>query len=258
MTSTNNTINDTECSAKPVKPKSSTQLLAERMKQYETDSYHYIPKNATFVIRLDGHRFSTLLRKLGITGMFDIKIAEAMRETARDLMNYVGADCMYTCSDEISLGFISRYSSNTYNIPLPWNGRVDKLISLSAAYCSVRFYHYITEYILYDLDSFDSDKYELIFDSRILIVPSIKELVNCLIWRQRDCNRNVVHKIAKSLDIDCLYKNTLTLLKEIQDIDSTAYTQYPPLITHGILQTRYKEKQRNNTFKILKKTSIII
>ena len=70
------------------------------------------------------------------------------------------------------------------------NGRISKIVSIMASYCSVRFAHHISRLT-------NSDIYDQIFDARVVIINESYELANYFIWRSiRDCERNAVSAYA--------------------------------------------------------------
>lgn len=83
------------------------------------------------IVRLDGHRFSRFTA--GFHKPYDSRIFEAMLRTTADLLTQMNPDSAYTQSDEITLMYC-----NAERAP-PFNGKVQKLASLAAAMCSVRF-----------------------------------------------------------------------------------------------------------------------
>ncbi len=83
------------------------------------------------LVRLDGHRFSRLTA--GFHKPYDSRIFQAMLRTTADLLSHLNPDTAYTQSDEITLLFC-----NPARAP-PFSGKVQKMASLAAALCSVRF-----------------------------------------------------------------------------------------------------------------------
>lgn len=102
-----------------------------------------------------------------------------MVATASDLlMHFSEATLAYTQSDEITLTFPDGLKD--------FRGRVQKIVSIAAGFASTRFN--------YHLSNLQSPTWKMgvaHFDARVFNVPTIAELVNCLIWRCRyDCRRN--------------------------------------------------------------------
>lgn len=157
--------------------------LGERMKNYEENHDHMVPTDVCSIIRLDGHNFSKFTK--AFRKPFDCRLHDCMVSTAQDLLGYFpGATTAYTQSDEISLIFPQGV--------VDWSGRIQKLISLSAAYASVRFNHWLAHHEINNIGIAH-------FDSRIFVLPSIEEILNNIIWRcHYDCQRNSKSAFARS------------------------------------------------------------
>jgi len=72
------------------------------------------------------------------------------------------------------------------------NGKIQKMVSLLAGFCSVRFaYHLSRQSFEQKNESKLIEKiHKAFFDARIFNLPNEKELVNNVIWRIKDCKRN--------------------------------------------------------------------
>jgi tRNA(His) guanylyltransferase len=151
--------------------------LDTRMREYEANSrgVKSVEPNTPFIIRLDGNGFSKFTKNL--EKPFDVSFSNAMISTCIDLVDKFGASTGYTHSDEITLIFPSCNEESVHM----HGGKTMKLVSLTAAYCSVRFnYH------------FKTDK-SVIFDSRLIVYPEPYEILNHMLWRSmHDCYRNCV------------------------------------------------------------------
>ncbi|TPX31146.1 hypothetical protein SmJEL517_g05461 [Synchytrium microbalum] len=98
-------------STKPRMPKSAHEALqsmyateiGQRLKVLENAVNPVVQATQTYVIRLDGVAFHTLLK--GVNKPFDTRIGESMVQTTMDLMQRFSATTAYTQSDEISLVF---------------------------------------------------------------------------------------------------------------------------------------------------------
>lgn len=79
-------------------------------------------------VRLDGRAFHTLAERIGLERPFDAGFCRAMADVCRDLIAGSGLNpsFAYTFSDEISLYFTT----------LPFNGRVEKIDSVTASYAA--------------------------------------------------------------------------------------------------------------------------
>ncbi|CAO2655974.1 Nn.00g047770.m01.CDS01 [Neocucurbitaria sp. VM-36] len=171
-------------------------LLADRMKSYEAAFDFTLPPNSPIVLRLDGHGFSRFTAHF--CRPFDQRIHDAMISTCTDLLSFFPqATVAYTQSDEITLVFPNGVQS--------FNERVQKLSSLAASYCSVRFNKHLTEYLERQPEpKVKASAYEKLgtahFDARFFPVPSVEEALNCLLWRCRnDAVRNSVNAFARTM-----------------------------------------------------------
>lgn len=156
--------------------------LSTRMKQYESE--------------LDGRSFSKFTKKF--VKPFDVVFIKSMCLTVSDLVKEFNANTGYTLSDEITLIFDSKYPNLLHHL---YNGRIQKLLSLTSAYCSVRFNHHLEKLIEPIKDNYPSDFIELIyerkqiFDARLLKFneSNIYEILNHQIWRSiYDNERNAI------------------------------------------------------------------
>lgn len=172
------------------------QPLAIRMKQYEASSDSSLPSDSPIVLRLDGHTFSRFTSHF--CRPFDQRIHDAMIATSTDLLKFFpAATVAYTQSDEITLIFPTGVQS--------FNDRVQKLSSLAASYCSVRFNAHLAAFLAANpepkvKDSAFNKLGHAHFDARFFAVPSIQEAFNCILWRCRnDAVRNSVNAFARTL-----------------------------------------------------------
>ena len=123
----------------PKRPRRAHDLIGEEMKSFEAETCdRLVDLTRPCVIRLDGHCFHTFTR--GFRRPYDTRIHEAMAATATDLLERFGAVTAYTESDEISLLFPP---SEGDTVNLPFNGRVQKVVSVTAGFASARFNHHM-------------------------------------------------------------------------------------------------------------------
>jgi tRNA(His) guanylyltransferase len=161
--------------------------LGDRMKTYErigAASQSLMPR-LPVVVRLDGRAFHSFTRSLDRP--FDERFMAAMDATAGYLVEKTGAVIGYTQSDEITLIlFNDKIGSQIF-----FDGHRDKINSVLAAMCSVRFNRKFEA-------EFGEIRGEPVFDCRCFTVPSKTEAVNCLIWREMDATRNAISMLAQS------------------------------------------------------------
>ena len=170
----------------------SKDTLGDRMKDYEAKALTLDRSLDSYaMIRLDGNHFHTWIKKAGLKKPFDDRMITAMQKTTLELCKNISSCVMGYCqSDEISL--VLKKGENEKSEP--WFGnRVQKLCSISASICSVAFNDAIRE-------QFENQYVEkAYFDSRVIFLPSLDEVINCLIWRQNDCIKNSVSSLAQSM-----------------------------------------------------------
>ena len=175
----------------------SAKLLEERMKLYETNCPKQIPSNQFFIIRLDGNNFKKYTK--AFCKPYDDNIVKAMIMTANNLLVKFNACTAYTHSDEISLVFrIDNTSKTTNHI---YNGRITKLCSVLAGYCSVAFSKIILKFVNDEKSEYSTEQKAFInqstpfFDARVVLFPKDNdmEITNYFVWRSSmDCYRNCI------------------------------------------------------------------
>lgn len=110
--------------------------LGDRMKTYEANTETTVCQGKPTLIRLDGHGFSKLTRPF--KKPFDDSFHKAMVFTCHDLLtHFPEAVTAYTQSDEITLVFPAGIAI--------FSGRVQKIVSLAAAWTTVRFNYHLEE-----------------------------------------------------------------------------------------------------------------
>jgi len=181
--------------------------LSTRMKEnYENRSKQYLTRRTPTIIRLDGKAFHTYTK--GLDKPFDEGLIEDMQETTKFLcQNIQGCKMGYTQSDEITL-VLTDY--DTFETSAWFDYSVQKMTSISASIATAKFNQLRTLRNMMngdcestDIETFIStniDRMTLaLFDSRVFQIPEKEEVVNCLIWRQRDAEKNSVAMLAQSL-----------------------------------------------------------
>ena len=190
-----------------------TETLGERMKKYEAEHDYEIPPYHAIIVRSDGHDFSSLTRNC--EKPCDVNFTKAMVKTMKDTVEHVNARTGYTHSDEITLIFAPTCTFEEYQNSLNggnpvqkhiYNGRIQKIVSLISAYCSVRFNEHFKMLINSCSDKYNDRFIKLvnsniqIFDCRILDFPpdKIYEVVNHQIWRSVcDSETNATNSFAQ-------------------------------------------------------------
>jgi tRNA(His) guanylyltransferase len=182
--------------------------IALRMKTYEAINKTYLLPNMNNIIRLDGKEFHTYTK--GFERPFDNDLIYAMDQAAIYLCSKIqGAKFGYVQSDEISICFTDY---DNYESTLPFEGQVQKIVSVTASMCAAKFNQIRSLQIIDKLREADSDLLdgEFIktaltinklaeFDARVFQLPNKEEVVNAILWRQQDATRNSISSVAQSL-----------------------------------------------------------
>lgn len=133
-----------------------------------------IPVDIPVIVRVDGWRFRKLAEELELERPYDERLLRSLIDASKELMERnLPVALAYVFSDEISLLFAP---------PLPWNGRVEKIVSIVSSFISAR-----TSLAL---------GYAASFDGRIVLIRDEDELVSYLSWRQDEAWRNALNSYA--------------------------------------------------------------
>ena len=162
------------------------QTLAERMREYEDVTKLRLNERSYTIVRVDGRSFSRYTKHLAKP--FDLNFIEAMNQTAAGLAHEVaGTKLAYVQSDEISLVLTDFDNENTQ----AWmGGSHTKVVSLTAATATMIFNRHMPKHHPHGSDA--------MFDSRVWNLPSLSEVTNYLLWRQRDAIKNSVSMMASA------------------------------------------------------------
>lgn len=183
------------------------KTLGDRMKGYEACYSFIIPARTYTIVRVDGRGFSKFTK--GMNKPFDDQFSESMNYAAIELCKKFNPAFAYTQSDEITMVFTD-FGENQEAI---FSGKVQKICSLTAARATASFNKKMlmmtatrmVEEIDFDIAEFGRDIedgdliYDVEFDSRVYVIPDIKEVANCLVWRQQDATRNSISMAADEI-----------------------------------------------------------
>jgi tRNA(His) 5'-end guanylyltransferase len=155
--------------------------LGDRMKSYEAVTRSVLLPHSYTILRVDGRAFHSYLRKARKPYDEDF-IADMQRVGAALCQEAAGALFAYGQSDEISL-LLSDVGPQSQ----PWfGGVVQKMASVSAGVA--------TASLMAQRGSAGRPH----FDARVFTLPSLTEVGNYFIWRQRDAVRNSISMAAQA------------------------------------------------------------
>lgn len=218
--------------------------LGTRMKEaYEARTQTLLPRRTNTIIRLDGKAFHTFTRNF--KKPFDDTLVQAMNDTAIALCDKVqGCKCAYVQSDEITL-LVTDYT--TIATQAWFDGNVQKITSISASIASNAFNQsllsqWVQQNNMEQVKAFINQYDFASFDSRVFVIPDPHEVVNCFLWRQKDCIRNSVQMVGQSIFSHkqlhgVKVPELIEKLKNEADVDwnvdFTSHMKYGRLITYN-------------------------
>lgn len=209
--------------------------LGDRMKGYEmAEAGRRLTPMLPALARLDGKCFSSFTR--GLKRPYDERLSSMMISVTKRLVDVTGACCGYTQSDEITLAW---YSSDPKS-QIYFDGRVQKMVSVLAAECSVFFNDLLGASML-------PEKMYLspVFDCRVWCVPTLEEGANCFLWREQDATKNSIGMVAGE------YYSHKELMgkhsgekQEMLFAKGVNWNDYPDFFKRGTYVQRRKERRR--------------
>ena len=195
--------------------------LGDRMKNYyENRAKTYLVRRMPVIIRLDGRSFHTFTR--GFVKPFDKRLIKTMQETTLELCkNIQGCVFGYTQSDEITLVLVDY---NTLDTDAWFDYSVEKMCSVSAAMATLYFnrifrnkiHEFVNKHhnVLTDVKTYGEELVDSVnkllksynraveqgalFDSRCFNIP-ISDVCNCILWREKDAERNSINSLGQSM-----------------------------------------------------------
>ncbi len=162
-----------------------SDAMGDRMKTYEmAEAGRKCLPLLPILARLDGKNFSNFTR--GLTRPYDARLSRLMLAVTTHLVSETAAACGYTQSDEITLAWYA----DTTDSQVYFDGRIQKLTSVLAATCSVRFNRLLPDFLP------EKSGCEPVFDCRVWQAPTLREAANAFLWRERDATKNSVGMAA--------------------------------------------------------------
>ena len=170
------------------------KTLGSRMKNYEKSTDFRIIPRTPIIIRIDGKGFLELTKKLNCEKPYDERFASWMKKTSVMVAEKVqGCVFAYLQSDEIT--FVIRTDQSLENAPW-FDNRIQKVVSIISSVASVCFNKEMSQWWRSNGGA-DGDVPLGFFDCRAFPVPSMMEVVNCLVWRQRDCVKTSINEACQ-------------------------------------------------------------
>ena len=164
-----------------------THTLGDYLKRQEACWDAKLPARLPYVIRLDGRGFHRWTRLTGCERPFDHVLGDLMGRTLRFTCEQIGVAAFgYTQSDEMSILVredLLEAGSDTW-----YDGRVEKICSLSAAFATYAF----------NAENPFGKKVPAFFDARVFVLPP-ESLGAYFVWRQNDAAKNSLSMLAQNL-----------------------------------------------------------
>ena len=207
------------------KPISRFDALGDRMKKFEArETSRTLMPGLPVMIRLDGRSFHTFTR--GMARPFHEPMSRAMIETAKYLVEETHASFGYVQSDEISLGY---YMPDPKSAML-FDSKIQKLCSTTAALATAKFNQQVVAHM--------PEKAHLLptFDSRVFNLPTLEDMVECVLFRALDCAKNSLTMAASAYFSH----------KELHGKGGAA--KHAMLRAKGVIWTDYPAFFKNGTF----------
>lgn len=184
-----------------------SDMLGNRMKEYERRNQYWLQRRTPVAIRVDmkaGHSFTG-----GFQRPFDKIFVKSIQETAKFMCeNIQGAVLSFQQSDEITI-ILQDYKTLTTDAWFDY--RTDKLCSISASMATMAFNKFFTKNVNYFEMTHEYDdtineycttlvnaaEKGAMFDARCFNIPK-EEVCNLIYWRQLDATRNSIQMVGQA------------------------------------------------------------
>ena len=155
--------------------------LGDKHKKLEGLSETRLIPGISVIARLDGRAFHTLTRNA--EKPYDKKFVACMESVAKLLVQEFNSAFSYVQSDEITLA---------WKTPEMFDGRVQKMCSVMAAFAAVSFYKATLR------NEYDTSGITPTFDCRVWQVPDLETVAENVMWREMDAAKNSVSMLASA------------------------------------------------------------
>lgn len=225
--------------------------LGDRMKAYEKDwrVKNTLDPSKYYILRFDGRGFSKYTKQF--EKPYDQRLINFMNSAGEAVSKELNSLLTYIQSDEISV-FWHKPSDKTID-QMYFGGKVDKILTVPTSIVTNAFNKahiddlmhssmLEQEDIKYFINPLTTYKFAQ-FDCRLIELPSLDEVINYFIWRQKDWVRNSIFMLGYSLysnkTLHGLKSNELKdKIKQEKNID---WDLYPQAIRSGrmVVKTYY-------------------
>ena len=218
------------------------------MKECEIFSNLRVPCGSKIVIRADGRNFSNLSSDLKLEKPYDPHFANLMVDVCNDFFMEFSPQFIFTFSDEINI-LLSE---------VPFNGRVEKLVSVFASFMSGSFTKNLIKYFK-DYPTCEQNFKPISFDSRVIPLSG-QGVIEYFKNRQNEAWRNCLNgysywklrkEFSKSHTVEILNKKNSSALHEILFERGVNMSELPLWQRRGI--GIYKKEVSINRIQSIKK-----
>lgn len=202
--------------------------FGDRMKLYEmAESGRRLMPLLPIIARIDGRSFSKFTR--GLNRPYDERLSKLMVATTKFLVQETEAQCGYTQSDEITLGWIGEGD-------ILFDGRISKLTSTLAALATGFFNQKMPNYLPEEWQNKLAT-----FDCRVWNVPNLEEGANAFLWRENDATKNSISMAARAYYSHKALKNKKgSEMQEMLWQKGVNWNDYPSFFKRGTYIQRRK------------------
>lgn len=211
--------------------------LSSRMKSYESDSE--IPNDQFLLIRIDGNKFSTFTKNLGAEKPYDDRVARAMKAASDRVCDYFNGLFYYTQSDETTIVVPPTKFTRSFN------SRIQKTASIAASLFTFWFNN--------EIEQHNPDGCIALFDARVFGIATQNDVVNNILWRIQDAQRNWTQSCARmhygQAEITGVPNSQLESMLEKDDVDIWALGEGLGSFKPRKLRNHYVRPVFNMTFE---------
>ena len=206
--------------------------MGDRMKMYESGTSDRLMPLVPVIARLDGKAFHSFTKKRGCEKPFDENFVKTMQDVTHFLMKKTNALAGYCQSDEITLMW---FSENPKSQKVFFDRRLLKMVSVLAAYASVRFNNIWNHREGLSLSYPITDDNPPVFDCRVWVVPNKDEAANAFLWRIEDARTNSIQALAQSKfsHKSMQGQSNLELIARLKDDEGIDWNELPQHLRYG-------------------------